>query len=93
MKYRFIGKEKLLVIGVWPKVSLTEASKKRNEAKLILKSGKDPSIDKNNQKLSRHILESNTFVSIYEEWFEKKLQEWRTSYFDDVKRAISPRAI
>ena len=88
MKYRFMGKEKLLAIGVWPEVSLTEARKKRNEAKLILKSGKDPSVDKKNQKLSRHILQSNTFVSIYEEWLEKKRQEWRTSYFDDVKRAI-----
>ena len=88
MKYRFMGKEKLLAIGVWPEVSLTEARKKRNEAKLNLKSGKDPSVDKKNQKLSRHILQSNTFVSIYEEWLEKKRQEWRTSYFDDVKRAI-----
>ena len=88
MKYRFMGKEKLLAIGVWPEVSLTEARKKRNEAKLNLKSGKDPSVDKKNQKLTRHILESNTFVSIYEEWLEKKRQEWRTSYFDDVKRAI-----
>jgi len=25
MKYRFMGKEKLLAIGVWPEVSLTEA--------------------------------------------------------------------
>ena len=83
-----MGKEKLLAFGVWPEVSLTEARKKRNEAKLILKSGKDPSVDKKNQKLTRHILESNTFVSIYEEWLEKKRQEWRTSYFDDVKRAI-----
>ena len=88
MKYQFMGKEKLLAFGVWPEVSLTEARNKRNEAKLILKSGKDPSVDKKNQKLSRHILQSNTFVSIYEEWLEKKRQEWRTSYFDDVKRAI-----
>ena len=68
MKYQFMGKEKLLAFGVWPEVSLTEARNKRNEAKLILKSGKDPSVDKKNQKLTRNILESNTFVSIYEEW-------------------------
>ena len=49
MKYRFMGKEKLLAIGVWPEVSLTEARNKRNEAKLILKSGKDPSVDKKNE--------------------------------------------
>ena len=28
MKYRFMGKEKLLVLGVWPSVSLIEARKK-----------------------------------------------------------------
>ena len=36
MKYRFMGKEKLLAIGVWPEVSLIEAREKRNEAKLLL---------------------------------------------------------
>ena len=61
MKYRFMGKEKLLAIGVWPEVSLTEARKKRNEAKLILKSVNDPSVDKKNQKLTGHILQNNNF--------------------------------
>ena len=30
MKYRFMGKEKLLSIGVWPNVSISEARNKRN---------------------------------------------------------------
>ena len=88
MKYRFMGKEKLLALGVWPSVSLIEARKISNEYKLILKSGNDPSVVKKNQKLTGHILRSNTFGSIYEEWLEKKRQEWRPNYFDDVKRAI-----
>ena len=37
VKYRFMGKEKLLAIGVWPEVSLIEAREKRNEAKQLLK--------------------------------------------------------
>ena len=61
MKYQFMGKEKLLAFGVWPEVSLTEACKKRNEAKLILKSVNDPSVDKKNQKLTGHILQNNNF--------------------------------
>jgi len=40
MKYRLMGKEKLLAIGVWPAVSLIAAREKRNEAKQLLKSGK-----------------------------------------------------
>ena len=46
MKYRFMGKEKLLSIGVWPNVSISEARNKRNEAKQLLENGKDPSADK-----------------------------------------------
>ena len=56
-----MGKEKLLAFGVWPEVSLTEACKKRNEAKMILKYVNDPSVDKKNQKLTGHILQNNNF--------------------------------
>ena len=88
MKYRFIGKEKLLAFGVWPEVSLTEARKKRNEAKQFLKSGKDPSAAKKNLKLSQRVAQSNTFGSVTEEWLEIKQKEWKSPYFDDVKSSI-----
>jgi len=61
MKYQFMGKGKLLAFGVWPEVSLTEACKKRNEAKLILKFVNDPSVKKKNQKLTGHIIQNNNF--------------------------------
>ena len=88
MKYRFIGKEKLLAFGVWPEVSLTEARKKRNEAKQLLKSGKDPSAAKKNLKVSQKVAQSNTFGSVTEEWLEIKQKEWKSPYFDDVKSSI-----
>ena len=88
MKYRFIGKEKLLAFGVWPEVSLTEARKKRNEAKQLLKSGKDPSAAKKNMKLNKRVAQSNTFGSVTEEWLEIKQKEWKSPYFDDVRSSI-----
>ena len=88
MKYRFIGKEKLLAFGVWPEVSLTEARKKRNEAKQLLKRGKDPSAAKKNLKVSQKVAQSNTFGSVTEEWLEIKQKEWKSPYFDDVKSSI-----
>ena len=88
MKYRFMGKEKLLAFGVWPKVSLTEARKKRNEAKQLIKSGKDPSAAKKNLKVSQKVAKSNTFGSVTEEWLEIKQKEWKSPYFDDVKSSI-----
>jgi len=88
MKYRFIGKEKLLAFGVWPEVSLTEARKKRNEAKQLIKSGKDPSAANKNLKVSQKVAQSNTFGSVTEEWLEIKQKEWKGPYFDDVKSSI-----
>ena len=88
MKYRFMGKEKLLAIGVWPEVSLIEAREKRNEAKQLLKSGKDPSAAKKNLKVSQKVAQSNTFGSVTEEWLEIKQKEWKSPYFDDVKSSI-----
>ena len=88
MKYRFMGKEKLFAIGLWPEVSLIAAREKRNEAKQLLKSGKDPSAAKKNLKLSQRVAQSNTFGSVTEEWLEVKQKEWKSPYFDDVRSSI-----
>jgi len=88
MKYRFMGKEKLFAIGVWPEVSLIAAREKRNEAKQLLKSGKDPSAAKKNMKLNKREVQSNTFGSVTEEWLEIKQKEWKRLYFDDVRSSI-----
>ena len=46
MNYQFQKKEKTLALGVWPQTSLVEARHKRDEAKMLLKSGKDPNLEK-----------------------------------------------
>ena len=70
VKYRFIGKEKTLALGVWPNVSLTEARKFRNEAKIVLKSGQDPNLIKQNIRFNEHIDQLNTFRAVAEEWLQ-----------------------
>jgi len=42
LKYRFGGKEKLLSLGAYPKVSLADARLRRAEAKVALGQGRDP---------------------------------------------------
>ncbi|MFG5959387.1 Arm DNA-binding domain-containing protein, partial [Salmonella enterica] len=46
MRYRFEGKEKTLVIGPYPQISLTEARAKHSDAKMKLLAGVDPSEQK-----------------------------------------------
>ena len=50
MNYQFQKKEKTLALGVWPQTSLVEARHKRDEAKMLLKSGKDPNLEKKKLK-------------------------------------------
>ncbi|WP_428428726.1 Arm DNA-binding domain-containing protein [Pararhizobium sp.] len=52
MRYEFGGKEKLLSIGPYPAVSLLDARRAKDDAKAILRSGKDPSTTKKLDKLS-----------------------------------------
>ena len=88
IKYRFLGKEKVLALGVWPNISLTAARKMRNEAKIILNSGQDPNVVKNNILLSKQVDQLNTFKAVADEWLLTKEQEWKQNNFQDVKRAI-----
>ena len=50
LKYRIGGKEKRVVFGVYPTVSLAEARTKRDEAKRILAAGGDPGQEKQAEK-------------------------------------------
>ena len=45
-KYRFAGKEKLLAIGTYPDISLSDARDAREEARRQLRNNQDPSLEK-----------------------------------------------
>ena len=88
MNYQFQKKEKTLALGVWPQTSLVEARHKRDEAKMLLKSGKDPNLEKKKLKSNAVLDQGNTFGSISKEWFERMQHEWSEDYFHDSKRAF-----
>jgi integrase len=68
LKYRFLGKEKKLSLGRYPVVSLKDARDKRDEAKKVLDSGKDPGAEKKRAKVEAMTAMENTFQTIAEEW-------------------------
>jgi len=88
VKYRFLDKEKVFSLGVWPNISLTDARKIRNEVKIVLKSGQDPNVVKNNILLNKQVDQLNTFKAVADEWLLIKEKEWKQNNFQDVKRAI-----
>jgi integrase len=73
MKYRFAGREKLLALGVYPHVSLIQARRSRDRAKLLLAEGTDPSAERK-AKISNAAspATADTFGTIALEWLGRQ---------------------
>lgn len=72
LKYRFLGKEKVLALGVYPDVSLKEARKKTLEARALLDDGFDPN-DKKKEAIRAN--QVSTFGDLAEDWCAVKSKD------------------
>jgi integrase len=72
LKFRVDGKEKKLSLGSYPDLTLTNARKKRDDARKGLAAGVDPALEKRLAKLRRREDTANTFSVIAGEFFEKR---------------------
>lgn len=70
LKYRFNGRESTLTIGSYPEISLAQARRSRDEARIQLYQNIDPNAVKN-QRLQQ-IDESTLFKSLAMEWMEDR---------------------
>ncbi|KUR78806.1 integrase arm-type DNA-binding domain-containing protein [Novosphingobium sp. Fuku2-ISO-50] len=75
LKYRVDGKEKKLSIGAYPEFSLSEARRRRDEAREQLATGKDPSGEKQKDKLRSRAEGENTFNAIAAEYCDKRKRD------------------
>lgn len=85
-KYRcpHTKKEKLLALGVYPEVSLSEARAKHAQAHKLVSDGVDPQEHKKEQARVRAQEARNTFRILALEWFEQKKPEWSQKNIDTV---------
>ena len=84
LAYRFLGKQKLLVIGPYPAISLKEARERREAAKKLLVDNIDPSTAKQEAKAAATIAAKNSFEAVAREWVEKYSGDWSPSYKQHV---------
>ncbi|QAT69582.1 DUF4102 domain-containing protein [Citrobacter freundii] len=84
MRYRFDGKEKTLVIGSYPQISLTEARSKQSEAKMKLLAGVDPAEQKQAIKKKEKEAVADSFGDIFREWHAHKSKVWSKGYADEM---------
>ena len=69
-RYQFMGKEKVLSIGQYPIVSLSEARTKRDDAKRRLSEGQDPSVQKKLDAIDAHVKARMTFKEVANEYYD-----------------------
>ncbi|MEO8998334.1 MAG: integrase arm-type DNA-binding domain-containing protein [Rhodanobacter sp.] len=72
LKYRHAGKERLLALGVYPEVSLSEARKCRGVARGTLRAGDDPGAVKRERKVADKVAAANTFDAVAAEWLKQQ---------------------
>jgi len=72
MKYRFAGREKRLAVGVYPEVTLKEATSARDKARAVLREGRDPSAEKRLAKQQQKLASANSFEAVAAEWLERR---------------------
>lgn len=71
LKYRINGKEKLLSIGKYPAISLSEAREAAENARRLIAQGQDPAAAKQQAKQERKAALLNTFAYIAKAWHEQ----------------------
>lgn len=75
LKYRIDGREKLLALGTYPEISLSDARKRREDARAMIAQGKDPSREKQRDKVRSRIQAADTFSAIAEEYCSKRKRD------------------
>jgi integrase len=86
LAYRFDGKQKALALGIYPSVSLSQARSGRDEAKKLLASGIDPSVQRKTDRQLEKAAAGNSFRAVAEEVVAKLEREGRAHVTITKKR-------
>jgi integrase len=90
LKYRYLGKEQLLSLGVFPDVGLKEARKRRDAARELIANGLNPAFEKKKAAIAASIGAANTFRAVADEFIAKREREGlKTITTDKAKWLLS----
>ncbi len=75
LKFRVDGREKKLAIGAYPAIGLSNARKRRDDARELIAAGADPSREKQQAKHRAKVSAANTFGEVASEFIAKRKRE------------------
>jgi integrase len=85
-KFRYVGKERVFAIGVYPDVSLATAREEALNARRLIKAGIDPVADRRKLRINDA---TNTFQAIAQEWIASQSNKWSPTYVETVKSSLA----
>jgi len=88
LKYRFAEKEKRLVFGPYPEVSIAEARERRDAARRLLRDHCDPGVELLKQRAAAHSSHDATFERVARSWHESQKALWAPVHASDVIRSL-----
>jgi integrase len=87
-RYRFDGKAKMLSLGIYPDVSLSQARQRCEDARKLVADDIDPSRKRKDDKTQREVINNNTFNIWALKWFEHWRNSVSTRHADYTKRRL-----
>ena len=75
-RYRFAGRASMLSLGAYPTVGLSDARVARDEAKALLRQGRDPAAERQAAKTKLRREVDAAFPQVSAAWLEHKKREW-----------------
>jgi integrase len=85
-KYRYLGKEKLLALGVYPDLSLKDARQRRDDARKLVAADIDPGAHRKAVQAARSLNAASGFEAVAREWHTKHAPNWSASHADKILR-------
>src|SRR3569832_2424640 len=82
LKYHYADKEKVLALGVYPKLTAVVARASAEEARKLVKKGIDPITHKHVEKTQNNAHAHDTNKTEETEWLSMRAGRWSTSYAD-----------
>lgn len=81
---RYGGKDKQLVLGAYPDMTITAARAGREAAKAHFREGHDPTLEARRARLVNESLATETFEKFARAWYEAQRLRWKPVHADDV---------
>ncbi len=93
LRYFFGGKEKMLAIGTYPEISLSDARDRRLAARKLLANGIDPTEKKKADKRASFFDAQNSFRAVALDWHTTNKKKWTADHAERLWRRLELHAM